>query len=123
VKTAEQWRKGLTDMMEEFVSHGGEFQADHIDRTAWRWLTERMTNLQGDVDAPEMNRRLGEHLAGLDKTAGTAGNHLFYLAVADRFFSIVVAGLGTAGLVAEKDGQWRRVVIEKPFGHDLHSAK
>src|SRR5437773_1183739 len=42
-KTAEQWRKGLADMMEEFVAHGGEFQADHIDQTAWRWLTDRMS--------------------------------------------------------------------------------
>jgi glucose-6-phosphate 1-dehydrogenase len=62
-------------------------------------------------------------LAELDKTAGTAGNYLFYLAVADRFFSVAVAGLGTAGLVTERDRQWRRVVIEKPFGHDLPSAK
>src|SRR5262249_61048335 len=67
--------------------------------------------------------RLKEHLAGLDKTAGTAGNHLFYLAVADRFFSVVVAALGAADMVTENDGQWRRVVIEKPFGHDLPSAK
>ena len=82
-----------------------------------------MTYLQGDLTDPATFSRIGEHLAGLDKTAGTAGNYLFYLAVADRFFSVVVAGLGAAGLVTEKDGQWRRVVIEKPFGHDLPSAK
>jgi glucose-6-phosphate 1-dehydrogenase len=122
-QTAADWRHSLTDMMNQFVAESGEFQVDHIDETAWRWLTDRMTYLQGDLNDPGTYRRLGEHLTGLDKTAGTAGNHLFYLAVADRFFSIVVAGLGTAGLVAEKDGQWRRVVIEKPFGHDLHSAK
>ena len=122
--TAEEWRKGLTDMMNEFVTkHGGEFQADHIDQTAWRWLTDRMTYLQGDFTDPQTYSRMREHLAGLDKTAGTGGNHLFYLAVADRFFGVVVAGLGAAGLVTEKDGQWRRVVIEKPFGHDLASAK
>ena len=45
-----------------------------------------MTYLQGDLTDPRTYRRLGEHLAGLDKTEGTAGNHLFYLAVADRFF-------------------------------------
>src|SRR5947207_2217806 len=122
-KTAEEWRAGLSETMKEFVGHDGEFQPDNIDQNAWRWLTERMTYLQGDFTDPETYRRLGEHLAGLDKTAGTAGNHLFYLAVADRFFSVAVAGLGTAGLVTEKDGQWRRVVIEKPFGHDLNSAK
>ena len=54
---------------------------------------------------------------------GTAGNHLFYLAVSDRFFGVAVAGLGAASLVTEENSQWRRVVIEKPFGHDLASAK
>ena len=58
----------------------------NIDQAAWQWLTERMSYLPGDLNDPETYRRLGEHLAGLDKTAGTAGNHLFYLAVADRFF-------------------------------------
>src|ERR1700722_15794465 len=127
-KTAEEWRKGLTDSMNELITQDGEFQADHIDQPAWRWLTDRMSYVQGDLTDPATFSRIGEHLAGLDKTAGTAGNHLFYLAVADRFFSVVVAGLGAAGLggagrVTEKDGQWRRVVIEKPFGHDLPSAK
>lgn len=122
--TVEEWRKSLTDMMNEFVTnHGGEFQANSLDQTAWRWLTDRMTYLQGDLTQPETYSRLKEHLAGLDKTAGTAGNHLFYLAVADRFFSVVVAALGAADMVAEQNGQWRRVVIEKPFGHDLPSAK
>jgi glucose-6-phosphate 1-dehydrogenase len=122
--TVEQWRKNLTDMMNEFVaSRGGEFQADHIDQTAWKWLCDRMTYLQGDFTDPQTYNRLREHLAGLDKAAATGGNHLFYLAVADRFFGVVVAALGAADMVTEKDGQWRRVVIEKPFGHDLASAK
>ena len=53
-RTVEEWRKSLTDMMNEFVaSRGGEFQADRIDQTAWRWLTDRMTYLQGDFDDPQ----------------------------------------------------------------------
>jgi len=123
-KTATEWGQGLKDMMDQFVTQGGgEFQADHINETAWRWLTDRMTYLQGDLNDPATYSRLGEHLAGLDKTSGTAGNYLFYLAVAERFFGVVVAGLGATGLATEKDEQWRRVVIEKPFGHDLPSAK
>jgi glucose-6-phosphate 1-dehydrogenase len=122
-KTTEEWRTGLTSTMEEFVGSNAEFAVDHIDRTAWQWLTDRMTYLQGDLNDPEMYRRLDATLAELDKTAGTAGNRLFYLAVADRFFGVAVTGLGVAGLVTEKDGNWRRVVIEKPFGHDLNSAK
>ncbi len=123
-KTQQAWREDLTSMMNEFVAQlGSEFEADHIDQTAWRWLTDRMSYLQGDLNDPGTYRRLGEHLAALDQTADTAGNHLFYLAVADRFFGTVVAGLGAAALVTERYGQWRRVVIEKPFGHDLASAK
>ncbi len=122
-KTAEEWRQDLTGAMQGFVASDGECQADHIDRAPWRWLTDRMSYLQGDLNDPGTYRRLGEHLAGLDGTASTAGNHLFYLAVADRFFAVVVDGLGAAGLVTESDGQWRRVVIEKPFGHDLPSAR
>src|SRR5690349_17061684 len=121
--TVEGWRQSLIEMIKEFVAHGGEFQADHIDQTAWRWLTDRMSYMQGDFNDPEMYRRLGKHLSGLDKTEGTAGSYLFYLATADRFFATVVAGLGAAGLVTERDRHWRRVVIEKPFGHDVSSAK
>ncbi len=123
-KTTEEWRRSLTDMMNEFVEKGdGEFHADHIEQADWRWLTDRMSYLQGDLKDAGSYHSLREHLAGLDKSMGTAGNYLFYLAVADRFFSVVVAGLGAAGLTTEKDGQWRRVVIEKPFGHDLPTAK
>jgi glucose-6-phosphate 1-dehydrogenase len=124
LSTVEEWRASLTSMMNEFVTKGGgEFEADHIDQTAWRWLTDRMTWVKGDLTNPQDYLRLKEHLAGLDKTAGTAGNRLFYLAVPDRFFAPIVAALGTADMVMEPEGQWRRVVIEKPFGHDLASAK
>src|SRR5258707_13641170 len=70
-----------------------------------------------------MSRGLDAHFSGLNKAGGTGGNRLFYLAIADRFFSVAVAGLGAADLATERDGQWRRVVIENPFGHDLNSAK
>jgi glucose-6-phosphate 1-dehydrogenase len=122
-KTSEQWRDGLTAAMKEFAAHDGEFHIDKIDQTVWRWLTERMSYVQGDLNDPGTYARLRDHLAKFGKTTGTAGNYLFYLAVADRFFAPAIAGLGAAGLAAEKDGQWRRVVIEKPFGHDLASAK
>ena len=122
-KTVEEWCKDLTDTMQEFVAKDGEFQIDHLDQTAWRWLAERMSYLQGDLNDPRTYQRIGKHVAELDKTAGTAGNYLFYLAVADRFFGAAVARLAAAGLMIERDGHWRRVVIEKPFGHDLSSAK
>jgi len=122
-ESVDEWRKGLTEMLQGSIGHDGEFQEDHLDQAAWRWLTDRMSYLQGDLNDQETYRQLREHLAGLDRTAGTAGNYLFYLAVADRLFGVAIAGLGAADLLTERDGQWRRVVIEKPFGHDLHSAK
>jgi glucose-6-phosphate 1-dehydrogenase len=122
-KTSEQWRDGLTATMKEFVTHDGEFHIDQIDQAVWRWLTERMSYVQGDLNDTDTYARLRDHLAKLDKAAGTVGNYLFYLAIADRFFAPAIAGLGAAGLVSERDAQWRRVVIEKPFGHDLNSAK
>jgi glucose-6-phosphate 1-dehydrogenase len=123
-KTTADWRQSLSEMMDQFVAQGGgEFHLDQLDRAAWGWLTDRMTYLQGDLNDPGTYQRLGDHLAALDSKAGTAGNYLFYLAVADRFFSVAISGLGAAGLANEKPGQWRRVVIEKPFGHDLASAK
>jgi glucose-6-phosphate 1-dehydrogenase len=123
-RSVDDWRKSLTDMMNEFVSNpGGEFHADKIDQTAWKWLTDRMSYQQGEFQDPETYKRLTQHLADLDKSGGTGGNHLFYLAVAPRFFSVVVSQLGAAGMVTEQDGKWRRVVVEKPFGQDLPSAK
>ena len=91
--SAEQWRAHLTDAMKGYVAQDGEFHLDEFVLTTWQWLTERMSYLPGDLNNPETYRRLGEHLTGLDKTAGTAGNRLFYLAVADRFFGPTVAAL------------------------------
>ena len=124
-KSTEEWRQSLTDMMNEFVTKGGgEFEADHIDQDAWQELLSRMTYLQGDLTDPDAYKRVGQHLAELDKTKSTTDNYLFYLAIADRFFGTAVEHLGAAGLVREEEGKgWRRVVIEKPFGHDLASAK
>jgi glucose-6-phosphate 1-dehydrogenase len=119
-QSAEDWRNSLFDMLKESVSRKGEFEADGIDETTCRWLGERMDYLQGDLNDRGAYCRLGAYLDGL---GGGGGNRLYYLAVADRFFSAVVDHLGAAGLATEQDGQWRRVVIEKPFGHDLASAK
>ena len=121
--TAEKWRTDLIDSMKSFVGHDGEFHIDAVDWTAWQWLADRMSYLQGDLNDPVTYHRLGDHLTRLDKTAGTGGNYLFYLAVAERFFGRAVEGLGAADLVVEKNGQWRRVVIKKPFGHDLARQK
>ncbi len=118
--TAESWRQELTDQMESFVhAGGGEFHADRIDSQAWDWLTSRMRYLRGDFEDAKTYAALKAQLA----THGGSGNVLFYLATADRFFGEVIEQLGRAGLTRQADEAWRRVIIEKPFGHDLPSAK
>ena len=123
-QSTEDWRHSLTEMMRSFATKGdGEFQTDHIDQPAWRFLTERMSYLQGDLNDPTTYLRLATHLAGPDSAVPTEGNCLFYLAIADRFFASVIRSLKNVDLTIEKNGRWRRVIVEKPFGHDLPSAQ
>ncbi|HEY1630040.1 MAG TPA: glucose-6-phosphate dehydrogenase, partial [Rhizomicrobium sp.] len=67
--------------------------------------------------------QLKDLLAELDEKQALGGNVLFYMAVADRFFATIAGKLGKAGLSKQKDKSFRRLIVEKPFGHDLASAK
>ena len=95
-----------------------------LDESAWRSFSERVEYEQLNFDEPAAFDRLAKHLDTLDEERGTRGNRLFYLATQPSQFSEIVAQLGRVGLDHElHDGGWRRVVIEKPFGHDLASAQ
>jgi glucose-6-phosphate 1-dehydrogenase len=119
----ESWRGQLREMLHSLArGDGGEFQADCIDEQAWDWLARRMTFLRGDFTKPDVYDRLKSLLAERSSSQGN-GNVLFYLAIADRFFGPVIERLGHAGLTRQEDSAWRRVIIEKPFGHDLASAQ
>ena len=129
-ETADGWRDQLHGMLTSFVGNAAaEFGADHIDEDAWKRLTEKMIYVQGDLTKPELYEKLRSVLDQAEKTHGTRGNAIFYLAVADRLFGTVVEQLGKAKLTDQDEGQsgehrfWRRVVIEKPFGHSLDSAR
>jgi hypothetical protein len=124
-KTAEAWRDGLHQFLEDAVKYGGaEFEAKSIDEEAWGRLTRNVGYVQGDLTKPETYEKLDQALKAANDKSALGGNALFYLAVADRFFGPAVDQIGASGLADEaKAGGWRRVVIEKPFGHDLVSAK
>ena len=95
-----------------------------LDEDAWRSFAERILYERLDFDDPAAFEALAKRLDDLDKENGTRGNHLFYLATQPSQFAAIVAQLGRVGLDHEHhEGGWRRVVIEKPFGHDLESAK
>jgi glucose-6-phosphate 1-dehydrogenase len=87
------------------------------------WLAQRFYHLQGEFHDPSTYDKLARCMAETGKTHGTGSNALFYLATPPQVFAPIVQQLGKAGLVDEKDGQWRRVIIEKPFGSDLLSAQ
>jgi glucose-6-phosphate 1-dehydrogenase len=91
-------------------------------RAAWSALSERIFYFAADATKPESYVALREFLAKTDAQVGTPGNYLFYLSVAPTFFAPIIQNLGKAGLAREESGRWRRVVIEKPFGHDLPTA-
>jgi len=89
----------------------------------WNQLGEGIRFVEGSFDDPEAFRRLRATVEELDEKRGTGGNHAFYLAVPPASFPIVCRQLADSGLSQPAAGRWRRVVIEKPFGHDLASAR
>ena len=93
------------------------------DKTDLEWFRQRLFYEHGDFGDPNTFAKLRERLNAVDAEQHTEGNYLFYLATAPKFFAQIVEQLGRARLSAQENGCWRRVVIEKPFGHDLDSAK
>jgi len=91
-------------------------------RAAWGALSERIFYFAADATKPESFGGLADFLKKTDSQAGTPGNYLFYLSVSPKFFCPIIQNLGKSGLAKEENGCWRRVIIEKPFGHDLPSA-
>src|SRR5438309_2624052 len=112
----EEFRQRLRDDMKEFATN-------KVDEKVWTWLEERLYYLSGDFKDDQTFTRLKELLEKIDKERQAQGNYFFYLATAPEYFAPVVEKLGAIDLTHEEDNHWRRVVIEKPFGRDLDSAR
>ncbi len=89
----------------------------------WEQLLEGIRFVSGDFDSDEAFGRLKTTLGELDRERGTCGNHAFYLSIPPSGFEPVMRQLKRHGLAEQVPGSWHRVVIEKPFGHDLESAR
>jgi glucose-6-phosphate 1-dehydrogenase len=89
----------------------------------WRQLSEGFRFVPGNFDDDVAFDQLRRTVEDLDRERGTDGNMAFYLAIPPTFFGDVVGQLKEHGLAEARDGSWRRVVVEKPFGHDLESAR
>jgi glucose-6-phosphate 1-dehydrogenase len=95
-----------------------------LDEAAWKSFSKRIRYHHLDFEDPSGFDTLAERLDELDSAEGTRGNRLYYLATQPSQFAEIVAQLGRVGLDHERhDGGWRRIVIEKPFGHDYDSAR
>ena len=112
---------------EDFVSVVHDAVKQHA-RTAWSeevWLqlVKGIRFVSGQHGDPEAFERLKQVVDELDQERGTAGNHTFYLSIPPRDFPLVVNQLDESGLAKAGPGQFRRVVIEKPFGSNLETAR
>jgi glucose-6-phosphate 1-dehydrogenase len=89
----------------------------------WNQLSEGIHFVPGTFDDDEAFENLAKTVKELDEKRGTGGNYAFYLSIPPKFFQDVVKQLQRSGLSQPSEDSWRRVVIEKPFGHDLASAQ
>jgi len=120
----EDFRAHLAEGVQSFVSDTGNATggSEPFDSDCWDFIASRMTHIDGDATSPEISALLAKKLKEVEAKFATGGNVIFYLAVASALFAPIVERLAEAGLTEEKDGCWRRVIIEKPFGTDLASA-
>jgi glucose-6-phosphate 1-dehydrogenase len=117
--TDDQFRERLYDGVVEYSR--AETRSDSICQL-WPSFAERYTYMPGDLSDLDTYRRLGQRLDRFDEEFDTQGNVLFYLAVPPGLYTMIVDRLGKAGLNRSEKGR-RRVIVEKPFGHDLESAR
>ncbi len=100
-----------------------KFATGEIDPELWHWFSRRLYYVHGDFADSAVYQKLKAVLAEADQEHGTKGNYFYYLATNPGLFATCIQQLGSAGLTSEEHGQWRRVVIEKPFGRDFDSAR
>ena len=114
--TTEQFRDKVSQDIKQYAT-------GPVDSDLWEWFVRRMHYIPGDFSNPESYTGLRELLQKVDKDHSTHGNYFFYLATAPDYFGPVIENLGKTGLLVEDNQHWRRVIVEKPFGRDLDSAR
>jgi len=99
------------------------FATRPVDEAIAQRLLDCVTSIEADPGEPASFDAMRQRLEKLETNRSTGGNRLFYLATPPNAFAPIVRELGRAGMLKEEGGAWRRLVIEKPFGTDLASAK
>jgi glucose-6-phosphate 1-dehydrogenase len=119
VGRSEMTDEAFKTLVREALDDSDKFE--HLDEEQWRKFSQRLHYMFGELDDETTYRNIAASLEQL-ASEGASKNHLFYFATPPSLFSVIVKQLGKAGL-AEQDEHWSRIVIEKPFGRDVESAK
>jgi len=114
--STDDFRKWISDDIRQYA--GKNVDADIVE-----WFLKRVYYVSAEFDDKNAYVKLKELLEQVNRDHTTHENYFFYMATAPRFFGPVVEQLSAAGLMEEANQHWRRVIIEKPFGHDLDSAR
>jgi glucose-6-phosphate 1-dehydrogenase len=114
----EEYRADMRKAVEEFS------RTQPIQQQVWESFASRLHYIPGSSSDPDTYGRIGDLLDRFDREHGTDGNRLFYLSLIPKLFPDTIRGIGKAGLGGRGwDRGFSRVVVEKPFGHDLASAR
>ncbi|MPZ63133.1 MAG: glucose-6-phosphate dehydrogenase [Propionibacteriales bacterium] len=113
-------RQDFTQIVRDAVK---EHSRTPFHEEVWQQLAEGCRFVPGDIGDDAAFLQLGNTIEQLDTARGTGGNHAFYLSIPPRFFPDVIGQLKRHGLAEGGDGRWRRVVVEKPFGSNLETAR
>jgi glucose-6-phosphate 1-dehydrogenase len=115
--TSDEFRSRMKEAVQEFS------EDKSVDEEVWDSFAQGLHYLTADINNPADYDKLSELLAQVDSERGTQGNRLFYLSVAPKFYAEAVKQLGEHNLAKPVDKGWVRVIVEKPFGTDLESAR
>lgn len=115
--TDEAFADAMTEAVKDF---GSDF-----DAARWEPVKRHIGYVSGKFDDPAVYEKLGKKIAETSKACGAGGNVLFYLATPPQFFGVIGEQLGKAKLVRDVEDRsgWSRIIVEKPFGRDLDSAR
>jgi glucose-6-phosphate 1-dehydrogenase len=114
----EEYRADMRKAVEEFS------RTQPVQHQVWESFAGRLHYIPGSSADPDTYARIGDLLDRFDREHGTDGNRLFYLSLIPKLFPDTIRGIGKAGLGGRGwDRGYSRVVVEKPFGHDLASAR
>ena len=113
----DEFRSKMEASVKEFLENSP------FDQALWDDFARGLFYIAGDLTDDDLYARLATRLDEIAKARQTAGNVLFYLSTQPSHYGPAAGGLGRAGLANSANGAWRRLVVEKPFGHDEASAR